>query len=78
MSLRLLLILQWRTKKMARPGSRSAGRVASRAAERNSSRDASLKPCEARRDEMRLDVAGMKRRKRGEQNGEPTGRYCSM
>lgn len=38
--------------------------VASRVALQNEirfSRDASLKPCEARRDEMRLDEAGMKR-----------------
>jgi hypothetical protein len=38
------------------------------------SRDASLKPCEARRDEMRLDAAGMRRWKRGEQNEEATGK----
>lgn len=37
------------------------------------SRDASLKPCEARRDEMRLDAAGMRLQKRGEQNEEATG-----
>ena len=48
------------------------------------SRDASLKPCEARRDEMRLDAAGMRRQKRGEQNeeatrveGERVGSECS-
>ena len=63
----------WLWKKLARPGSRSVASRVALQSEIRLSRDASLKPCEARRDEMRLDAAGMRRQKRGEQNEEATG-----
>lgn len=56
-------LLLWKELEVGETGE-SVGWVASRVAlqsEIRFSRDASLKPCEARRDEVRLDEAGMRR-----------------
>jgi hypothetical protein len=53
-------LLLWKELEVGETGESVASRVALQS-EIRFSRDASLKPCEARRDEMRLDEAGMRR-----------------